>query len=760
MNIRKAISAVMAAMCIVTGSTASASAVSETSKYHITKVNGTFIQPWLYAAYDEERWDAEMQTMKEIGIEYLIMGDVANHNTDGTWTVYYPSEIDYLKDYYVYDAIGNLLYYCDKYDIKLYLGMGLDCAWNSDIASEEGRKANREYMTKCNEITTELYNKYKAQYPDTYYGFYFVTELYNTIYMDTDTGIDAYAEGLDEMFTMVIDNCNKLNPDMPLLFSPYVNIFGYGYASINPDRFTEYYTEVLSRIPFRDGDMICPQDSCGAGGCNNSHLEEWIAAYRNAVDRSNAVRGTKLLLGTNAEMFISPDASRMNNPHGVSYVGTKTVDEFTGSLEIAEPYVDSLFCFAYPHHYSPYNAMPQFHENFMKYLKTGEIEAEPPMPPTVLKTEVVTAENAPHLQLSFYGMTDNTAVAQTNIYKNGRLYDYLVAGVNTGGSGSNTTQNVWIDYEFDLGNETAVYEFECIDVCGNVSEKSSYTVTPDNTNNLVSENSAANMGKAVEWNKTALDYLTYTVSGSSIRITGCDKSAEEIVIPDRIDGLPVTVIDWYAFENCNKLKSVSIPDTVTHISRFAFAHCISLETVNMPSSLYSIEQYAFYDCPKLRGVELPDGLAIIEQRAFCGCDSVTEVAIPASCTAVGEYAFLNCNSLNEITIEGDGTSFGQRSLGYEYDNGYGIKEGFIIDASSGTAADYAKENGIRLKSGIIMGDVNADGLFNAADLVMMQRFILGKSCLNDYAAGDLCRNGEIDVFDIIEMRRKLLKGMN
>ena len=180
----------------------------------------------------------------------------------------------------------------------------------------------------------------------------------------------------------------------------------------------------------------------------------------------------------------------------------------------------------------------------------------------------------------------------------------------------------------------------------------------------------------------------------------------------------------------------------------------------MPSSLYSIEQYAFYDCPKLRGVELPDGLAIIEQRAFCGCDSVTEIAIPASCTAVGEYAFLNCNSLNEITVEGNGTSFGQRSLGYEYDNGYSIKEGFIIDASSGTAADYAEENGIRLKSGIIMGDVNTDGLFNAADLVMMQRFILGKSCLNDYAAGDLCRNGEIDVFDIIEMRRKLLKGMN
>lgn len=757
MKLKRVISALLSAVCLAAGNSFPVSADSEKSDDHVTKVNGTFIQPWLYATYDDERWDAEMQAMKEIGIEYLIMGDVANHNTDGTWTVYYPSEIDYLKDYYVYDALGDLLYYCDKYDIRLYLGMGLDCAWNSDIASEEGRKANREYMTKCNEITTELYNKYKAQYPDTYYGFYFVTELYNTIYMDTDTGIDAYADGLDEMFTMVIDNCNALDPEMPLLFSPYVNIFGYGYASINSDRFTEYYTEVLSRIPFRDGDMICPQDSCGAGGCNNYHLEEWIASYRNAVNRSNEIRGTELLLGTNAEMFISPDASRMNNPHGVSYVGTKTVDEFTESLEIAEPYVDSLFCFAYPHHYSPHNSMPEFHENFIKYLKTGEIETTPPTPPTVIKTEIVIAENSPRLKLTFYNMMDNTAVAQTNIYKNGKFYDYLVAGVNMSGSGSNTTQNTWIDYEFDTENETAVYEFECIDVCGNISEKTSYTVTPQNTENFVSESSKPNVEQAVEWNKTSLDYLTYAISGNSIRISGCDESAEEIVIPDIIEGHPVTIIDWYAFENCSELKSVVIPETVTHISRFAFAHCISLETVNMPESLYAVEQYAFFDCPKLKGINLPENLSVIEQRAFCGCESITEVIIPESCKTVGEYAFLNCNSLSDITVEGTETVFGQRSVGYGYNNGYVIKNDFCMDTSAGTAVDYAKENGIRLKTGIIRGDVNADGKFNVADAVVLQKWLLGVSDIKiaDWQAGNLHNDNILDVFDFCLMKKEL-----
>lgn len=197
-----------------------------------------------------------------------------------------------------------------------------------------------------------------------------MTELYNTIYMDTDEGIDSYADGLDEMFTTVIENCNALDPSMPLLFSPYVNIFGYGYASINVDRFTEYWTEVLSRIPFRNGDMICPQDSCGGGGMDVAHLSEWTKAYRNAVDRSNRIRGTKLLLCTNAEMFVQPDAQRMTSPHGVSYSGIKSVRDFTTRLETAAPYVDALFCFAYPHHHSPYNTDPQFHECLKNYLKT------------------------------------------------------------------------------------------------------------------------------------------------------------------------------------------------------------------------------------------------------------------------------------------------------------------------------------------------------------------------------------------------------
>ena len=750
--LKKIISIISSAALIFTMQTyCNAKAVSNNP--HVEKIDGTFIQPWLYMTYDDEQWNKEMKALKEVGIEYLIMGDVANHNSDGTWTVYYPSELDFLNGYTVYDAVEPIFYYCDKYDIKLYLGMGLDCAWNSDIASESGREANRKYMEQCNKITTELFNKYKLKYPDTYYGFYFVTELFNTIYMDTDTGIDAYADGLDEMFTTVIDNCNTLDSSMPLLFSPYVNIFGYGYASINIDRFTEYWAEVLSRIPFRNGDMICPQDSCGGGGMDKAHLSEWTKAYRNAVDRSNQIRGTKLLLGTNAEMFVQPDAERMQSPHGISYTGIKDVRDFTTRLETASEYTDSLFCFAYPHHYSPYNTLPEFHQCLTEYLKTGEIENVSPTPPTTADIELKEKESSIYPQFTFSGMTDNTAVAQMNIYKNGDFCDYIVPAVKVGG---NSTQNIWTDYNAQSGN--VIYEVECIDVCGNVSAKSSFKVNIDEVNKQGKISLSAS--EPYEWNKTSLDYLSYTVTEYGVRINGCDKSAEEIIIPNTIEGKPVTVIDWYAFERCSKLKSVVIPDTVTHISRFAFAHCISLESINMPESLYSIEQYAFYDCPKLKGLNLPETLNIIEQRAFCGCKSITEISIPKSCKSIGEYAFLDCNSLNKIKIAGNDTETDTRSLGFIYNNEYSVKNGFIIESENKNAVEYAKNNGITIVSSITSGDVNADGNFDIADVTCLQKWLIyaSETAPANWQSGDVCKDGFIDTFDLCLMKHMLLSN--
>ena len=57
------------------------------------------------------------------------------------------------------------------------------------------------------------------------------------------------------------------------------------------------------------------------------------------------------------------------------------------------------------------------------------------------------------------------------------------------------------------------------------------------------------------------------------------------------------------------------------------------------------------------------------------------------------------------------------------------------------------------ESEYIKGDVNDDKNFNVADLVMMQKFLLGNGSLTNWKAGDLCEDDRIDVFDMVMMRK-------
>lgn len=57
----------------------------------------------------------------------------------------------------------------------------------------------------------------------------------------------------------------------------------------------------------------------------------------------------------------------------------------------------------------------------------------------------------------------------------------------------------------------------------------------------------------------------------------------------------------------------------------------------------------------------------------------------------------------------------------------------------------------------LIGDVNADGKFTVADVVMMQKWLLHAGSLTDWTAGDLREDGRIDAFDLCIMKRELLK---
>ena len=154
----------------------------------------------------------------------------------------------------------------------------------------------------------------------------------------------------------------------------------------------------------------------------------------------------------------------------------------------------------------------------------------------------------------------------------------------------------------------------------------------------------------------------------------------------KFDGT-VTEIGNCAFEYCNSLTSVTIPNSVTTIGMRAFIGCNSLKafrgkfasndgrclikdntiiayanasgtTYVIPDSVTTIGNRAFLFCHSLTSVTIPDSVTSIGGSAFGLCSSLTSVTIPNSVTLIGDYAFEDCSSLTSVTIPDSVTTIG------------------------------------------------------------------------------------------------------
>ena len=78
-----------------------------------------------------------------------------------------------------------------------------------------------------------------------------------------------------------------------------------------------------------------------------------------------------------------------------------------------------------------------------------------------------------------------------------------------------------------------------------------------------------------------LDYITYEIKeNNTITITGCDTSiSESHIIPNNIEGYLVSTIGESAFSDCNQLKNITIPNSITRIEKDAFYGCSKLKDV-------------------------------------------------------------------------------------------------------------------------------------------------------------------------------------
>ncbi|MGN1480138.1 MAG: leucine-rich repeat domain-containing protein, partial [Acutalibacteraceae bacterium] len=162
----------------------------------------------------------------------------------------------------------------------------------------------------------------------------------------------------------------------------------------------------------------------------------------------------------------------------------------------------------------------------------------------------------------------------------------------------------------------------------------------------------------------ALDYLSYEIADGEVTITICNTAAEgSMIIPDQIDGYPVTKINVSAFIDCNLLTSVTVPESITELPQSAFRQCTALTQAILPESLTYIGSYSFYDCKNLRQLNLPESLTYIGDHAFENCSKwYGEIVIPNGVTSIPTFAFGNCTSLKKIDMHDDITYIGTHAF--------------------------------------------------------------------------------------------------
>ncbi len=148
-------------------------------------------------------------------------------------------------------------------------------------------------------------------------------------------------------------------------------------------------------------------------------------------------------------------------------------------------------------------------------------------------------------------------------------------------------------------------------------------------------------------------------------------------IPKTIKSVTVTkqtTIPQYAFNKCDFIESITIPQNVTKIGIYAFAECKKLKTLNskiegefnIPQSVTTINQYAFNNCLLAAKVTLPDNVTSIGSYAFYGCsllskfnsDKEGSLVVPSSCSTIGSYSFNNLVLITDITVPDSVTTIG------------------------------------------------------------------------------------------------------
>ena len=296
-----------------------------------------------------------------------------------------------------------------------------------------------------------------------------------------------------------------------------------------------------------------------------------------------------------------------------------------------------------------------------------------------------------------------------------------------------------------------------------------------------------NAPRHYELSKMDYDYSYKILNDGTLRLYQYEGTDTNIVVPDTIDGRKVTVLGNSTFQYCTQasdIESVTLPDSLTTIEKNAFYNCEKLKSVTIPQNVSSIGLAAFVEglsesslteikvdpenpyfsekdgvvfskdgtklivFPSGRSgdYQIPDGTVSVGDYAFYYCVNVSSITVPGSVRSLGEGTFGNCSSLTKAVLNEGLEEIGE----YAFQSSSGIRD-IIIPASVKSVG----KNGLRLSSGCRIRVLSTDTVW-ADDAFRDSALIAGKkdSTLQKYAEDRGCTFVELSADNRIPLQNE------
>jgi len=146
------------------------------------------------------------------------------------------------------------------------------------------------------------------------------------------------------------------------------------------------------------------------------------------------------------------------------------------------------------------------------------------------------------------------------------------------------------------------------------------------------------IGNSAFRNCTALENIYFNAinmkdiasSDTPFQYAGQSKDGITMFVGNQVTRIPAYLFDTETSAAPN-LISVEIAENsvLETIGNYAFNYCENLTRINLPESLSSIGYYAFYNCISLTEITIPSKLVLIDDHAFSFCDGLKAIYFKA-----------------------------------------------------------------------------------------------------------------------------------